>query len=401
MMIKFLNAVLNVTALNPAYGMSYKHVIMIGVALMLMYLAVGRKKEPFLLLPLSFGILLANLPGANLSAYWEADPSNPFNQGPGLFYFLYHGVRPAENASAIYPPLIFLCLGTITDFAPLIASPRTAIIGLAAQFGIFVAFGLALLTKYIPGFAGFTLKEAAAIGIIGGADGPTAIFTANKLAENLLPTIAIAAFSYMGLVPFIQPPIMRMLTTAKERVVVMPEPKQVTQRQKILFPVGIAVIAILLVPQSGVLIGMFALGNLIRESGLLSRYVNSLSNAVLDFLSILLALSIGTSTTADKFLTPQTLLVLLLGLVAFAFGTAGGIIVAKIMYITSGGKVNPLIGNSGVSAMPMAARISQRLGQEYNHQNHLLMHAMGALVAGVFGSAIVAGIFIALLQKPT
>ncbi|MCL2104545.1 MAG: sodium ion-translocating decarboxylase subunit beta [Kiritimatiellaeota bacterium] len=378
--------------------MTWQHVVMMGVGLMFMYLAVGRKKEPFLLLPLSVGILLANIPGANLSAYFDPNDLSLQGAGPGLFSFIYKGVRPLPNASAIYPPLIFLCLGTITDFAPLIASPRTALIGLAAQIGIVVALGLALLTKYIPGFEGFTLKEAAAIGIIGGADGPTAIYTSNRLAPDLLPTIAIAAFSYMGLVPFIQPPIMRMLTTPKERVVVMPEPKHVTQRQKILFPVGIMVVIITLVPQSGVLIGMFAAGNLIRECGMLSRYVNSLSNAVLDFLSILLALSIGSSTTADKFLTPQTLLVLFLGLVAFAFGTVGGVLIAKLMYYITGGKVNPLIGNAGVSAVPMAARISQRLGQEYNHQNHLLMHAMGALVAGVLGSAMVAGIFISLSQ---
>jgi len=364
--------------------MGFKNYIMVAIALGLMYLAVGLKKEPFLLLPLSFGILLANLVGANLSAYDEG----------GLFFYLYKGIRPVMDGSAspIYPPLIFLCIGTITDFSPLIANPRVAFIGLGGQLGIFVAFGLALLV-------GFNLQEAATIGIIGSSDGPTAIYTAAKLSPGLLPAVAIAAFSYMGLVPFIQPPIMRLLTTPKERVIVMPEPKQVTQRQKIFFPIGLTIATMLLVPTAGTLIGMLMLGNLIRECGIVSRYVDTLSNAALNFLTLLLALSIGSSARADTFLTFQTLLIIALGLVAFATGTVGGVLVAKLMCHLTGGKVNPLIGNSGVSAMPMAARISQRLGQEYNHQNHLLMHAMGPIVASTIGSAIIAGIFIKLLSS--
>ena len=395
-----LDTIISITALNPEYGFSYKHIIMLVFALGLMYLAIGKKKEPFLLLPLSFGILLANLPGANLMAY--LDPT----QGPGLLYYIYKGIRPDDMASPIYPPLIFLCIGTITDFRPLIANPRVALIGLGGQLGIFVAFGLYLMAqKYIlplfgPEFAftGFDFKSAACVGIIGSSDGPTSIYTAARLNPDLLSAVAIAAFSYMGLVPFIQPPIMRLLTTAKERVVVMPEPKQVSQRTVILFPIGLTIITLFLVPTAGALIGMLMLGNLIRECGIVSRYVDTFSNAVINTLTLLLALSIGSSATADKFLTPQTIIIIILGLLAFATGTVGGVCVAKILYYTTGGKINPLIGNSGVSAMPMAARISQRLGQEYNHQNHLLMHAMGPIVASTIGSGVIAGIFIKLLQ---
>ena len=392
------DTLISITALNPEYGFCYKHIIMLAFALGLMYLAVGKKKEPFLLLPLSFGILLANLPGANMMAYM--DP----NQGPGLLYYIYKGIRPSDMASPIYPPLIFLCIGTISDFRPLIANPRVALIGLGGQLGIFAAFGLYLLAqKFIlpifgTEFTGFDFKSAACVGIIGSSDGPTSIYTAARLNPDLLSAVAIAAFSYMGLVPFIQPPIMRLLTNAKERVVVMPEPKQVSQRTVILFPIMLTIITLILVPSAGALIGMLMLGNLIRECGIVGRYVDTFSNAVLNTLTLLLALSIGSSATAANFLTPQTILIIILGLIAFATGTVGGVCVAKILYYTTGGKINPLIGNSGVSAMPMAARISQRLGQEYNHQNHLLMHAMGPIVASTIGSGVIAGIFIKLLQ---
>ena len=396
-----LDTIVSVTAWG--YGMSWSHVIMIAVALGLMYLAIGQKKEPFLLLPLAFGILLANMPGANLSAY----ATDPEHQGYGLLYYLYGGIRPARElamATPLYPPLIFLCIGTITDFSPLIASPRTALIGLGGQLGIFVAFGLYLLAQkfLLPllgiAFTGFDFQSAACVGIIGSSDGPTAIYTATRLNPDLLSAVAIAAFSYMGLVPFIQPPIMRLLTTAKERVIVMPEPRQVSQRQRLLFPIGLTIVTLLLVPTAGTLIGMLMLGNLIRECGIVNRYVDTLGNAVMNTLTLFLALSIGSSATAEKFLTVQTLLILVLGLVAFASGTVGGVCVAKLLCHITGGKVNPLIGNSGVSAMPMAARISQRLGQEYNHQNHLLMHAMGPIVSSTIGSAIIAGIFISLLS---
>ena len=390
-----LDTLISITALNPEYGFCYKHIIMLAFALGLMYLAVGKKKEPFLLLPLSFGILLANLPGAGLSAYDDG----------GLLQYVYKGIRPSPTASPIYPPLIFLCIGTISDFRPLIANPRVALIGLGGQLGIFAAFGLYLLAqKFIlpifgTEFSGFDFKSAACVGIIGSSDGPTSIYTAARLNPDLLSAVAIAAFSYMGLVPFIQPPIMRLLTTAKERVVVMPEPKQVSQRTVILFPIVLTIITLILVPSAGALIGMLMLGNLIRECGIVGRYVDTFSNAVLNTLTLLLALSIGSSATANNFLTPQTILIIILGLIAFATGTVGGVCVAKILYYTTGGKINPLIGNSGVSAMPMAARISQRLGQEYNHQNHLLMHAMGPIVASTIGSGVIAGIFIKLLQQ--
>jgi len=357
--------------------------IMIVLALALAYLAIAKKYEPLLLLPLSFGILIANIPIAGLSAYDEGN----------LMYFLYQGIR-----RVVYPPMIFLCIGAMTDFGPLIASPKSALIGLGGQLGIFVAFGAALfLGKIIPGFEGFDFYEAASIGIIGSSDGPTSIFTASRLAPDLLPTIAIAAFSYMALVPFIQPPIMKLLTTSKERVIVMPEPKKVTQKQKIIFPIAMTIITLLLVPAAGALIGMLMLGNLIRESGVTERYVRSLSNDVLNVLTLLAGLSIGSSATADRFLTAKTLMIIFLGLLAFTFGTVGGILIAKLLCKITGGKVNPLIGNSGVSAMPMAARISQRVGQEYNPQNHLLMHAMGPIVSSTIGSAIIAGIFIAWL----
>ncbi|MCL2496637.1 MAG: sodium ion-translocating decarboxylase subunit beta [Clostridiales bacterium] len=360
--------------------------IMIVISLALTYLAIVKKYEPLLLLPLAFGMLIANIPVAGLSAYDEG----------GLMHFLYQGI-----IRVIYPPMVFLCIGTMTDFGPLISSPRSALIGLGGQLGIFVALGLSLflgniLSPIIPGFNGFSLKEAAAIAIIGSSDGPTSIFSAGILAPDLLPTIAIAAFSYMALVPFIQPPIMRALTTEKERLAVMPEPKRVSQKQKIIFPLATTIITLLLVPTAGALIGMLMLGNLLRESGVTERYLRTLQNDLLNVLTLLVAVSIGASATAERFLTPQTLLIVCLGLLAFSFGTIGGVLIAKLLYRVTGGKVNPLIGNSGVSAMPMAARISQKLGQEYNPQNHLLMHAMGPIVSSTVGSAIIAGIFINL-----
>jgi len=409
-----LDTILSVTALNPAYGMTPQHVIMIAIALGLMYLAIGQKKEPMLLMPLAFGILLANMPGANLSAYlpmnFAVDPPVPdATQGPGLLHYIYKGIRPPaplNNAIPIYPPLIFLCLGAMSDFSPLIANWRVALIGLGGQLGIFVAFGLYLLAqKFILPLFGvefsgmFNYKEAACVGIIGSSDGPTAIYVAAKLGPHMLGAVAIAAFSYMGLVPFIQPPIIKLLVRSqKERTCVMPQPKQVSQRTKILFPICLTVITLLLVPTAGTLIGMLMLGNLIRECGLLNRYVDTFSNAVMNTLTLFLALSIGSSATAEYFLKPETLVILILGLVAFMSGTVGGVMMAKLLYYTTGGKISPLIGNAGVSAMPMAARISQRIGQEYNPQNHLLMHAMGPIVASTIGSAIVAGIFISLLK---
>ena len=344
--------------------------VMLLLGTFFLYLSIIKKFEPLLLLPLAFGIILANLPIVGLSAYYfnpngfmeltgQALPPDQLCSVcalaeckhtamgflPGLMNFLYTGIR-----LVIYPPLIFLCIGTMTDFGPLIASPRSALIGLGGQLGIFIAMGVSFwvakaIAPYIPGFEAFTLKEAAAIGIIGSSDGPTSIFTATRLAPNLLPPIAIAAFSYMALVPFIQPPIMRMLTTQKERVIVMAEPKRVTQKQKVLFPIILGLIVLLLVPAAGALVAMLCLGNLIRESGVADRYVRAFQNDFLTILTFLVALSIGSSATAERFLTAQTLLILASGLLAFAFGTVGGVLVAKLLCFLTKGKVNPLIGN--------------------------------------------------------
>ncbi|MCL2798497.1 MAG: sodium ion-translocating decarboxylase subunit beta [Firmicutes bacterium] len=390
-----------------------KTVIMIAIALGLMFLAIVKKFEPLLLLPLAFGILIANMPGVGLSAYdWydqygglhseklaEAQAINPeIEVGRlGLMSFLYQGIL-----WVIFPPLVFLCIGTMTDFGPLISRPTNALIGIGGQLGIFVAFGLSLflfyifgtVTGWIPEFADYDLKEAAVIGIVGSSDGPTSVFTATQLNKDLLASVAIAAFSYMALVPFIQPPIMKAMTTKKERMVEMPTPKPVSKRVKVIFPIALTIITLLLVPYAGLLIGMLMLGNLIRESGVAERYVKTLSTHLLNLLTLLVGLSIGTSATAEFFLRPVTLVIIGCGLLAFIFGTVGGVGMAKILCAVTKGKVNPLIGNSGVSAMPMAARISQKMGQKYNPQNHLLMHAMGPIVASTIGSAIIAGLFI-------
>ena len=365
----------------------WKYIVMMCVGLFLMYLAIHKKVEPLLLLPLSFGILIANLPMAGLSAYDDGC----------LMNIIYTGIR-----RVLYPPLIFLCLGAMTDFAPLIANPRIAIIGIGGQLGIFVAL---VLSYYASRWIGvdiidpFTWKQAASTGIIGSSDGPTSVLTASILAPEMLAAIAIAAFSYMALVPFIQAPLMRLMTTNKERVIVMPHPKEVTRRQKILFPIGLTIVTLLLVPAASPLISMLMLGNIIRESGVVERYVKALTHDLLSILTMLVALSIGSSAKAEYFLTPTTLLIITCGLLAFIFGTIGGLASAKILCVATGGKINPLIGNSGVSAMPMAARISQKLGQQYNPQNFLLMHAMGPIVASTIGSAVVAGILLTLFNK--
>jgi len=385
---KFINGI-------ALFHMDLPQTAMLLLSLLLMYLAIKKKYEPLLLLPIAFGMMIANLPmppGMGIPGFSAHDEG-------GLLYYLYQGIK-----MGIYPPMIFLCLGAMTDFGPLIARPSSALIGIGGQLGIFTAFGLALLLGralggVIPGFDGFTIGEAAAIGIIGSSDGPTSIFTAKTLAEPLLPTIAIAAYSYMALVPIIQPPIMRLLTTPKERVIVMPEPRRVTQRQKIIFPIALTVVCILLVPAAGALIAMLMLGNLIKESGVVDRYIHTLQDALLNILTILIGISIGATATAERILNPKTLVIICLGLLAFAFGTVGGVLVAKLLCKISGGKVNPLIGNAGVSAMPMAARVSQKVGQEYNPHNHLIMHAMGPIVSSTIGSALVAGIFIALFGK--
>lgn len=367
-------------------SLTLSQIIMIILGLALAYMAVERKYEPLLLLPLAFGMIISNIPIAGLSSYDEG----------GLIYCLYKGIE-----LGIYPPMIFICIGAMTDFSPLMSSPKTALIGLGGQLGIFAAMfgalGLGYVISYfIPGFENFTMQEAAAIGVIGSSDGPTSIYITKQLASHLLPTITIAAYSYMALVPLIQPPIMRALTTKKERMIVMPIPKKVSRRKKILFPIVITLLVLIFVPSAATLIAMLMLGNLIRESGVTERLSRMLQGDLLNLLTLLIGLSIGGSATADRVLNIKTLLIIILGLFAFIMGTAGGIIVAKILCKLTGGKVNPLIGNAGVSAMPMAARISQKLGQEYNPSNHLLMHAMGPIVASTIGSAIIAGIFISM-----
>ena len=358
----------------------WKTLCMLAIALLLIYLAIVKEFEPLLLLPIAFGMLLANLPLAGLTTL---DPGE--GETGGLIYYLYQGVK-----KGIYPPLIFLGIGAMTDFGPLIANPKSLLLGAAAQLGIFATFiGARLL--------GFTAPEAGAIGIIGGADGPTAIFTASKLAEDLLPAIAVAAYSYMALVPFIQPPIMKLLTTKKERSVVMQQLRPVSKKEKIIFPIAVTLLVSLLLPSAATLVGMLMLGNLIKECGVCDRLCKTAQNELMNIVTIFLGISVGATATAENFLALGILKIVALGIVAFSIGTAGGVLFGKLMYVFTKGKVNPLIGAAGVSAVPMAARVAQKVGREANPDNYLLMHAMGPNVAGVIGSAIAAGIMISML----
>lgn len=361
-------------------------IIMMLVSFILLYLAIVKKFEPLLLLPIAFGMLLTNLPGTGLMDAPIYDPNDPHKvvQTGGLLYYLYQGVK-----LGIYPPLIFLGVGAMTDFGPLIANPKTLLLGAAAQFGIFTTFIGAILL-------GFNPQEAASIGIIGGADGPTAIFLTSKLAPHLLGAIAIAAYSYMALVPIIQPPIMKALTTKKERQVIMEQLRPVSKTEKIIFPIMVTVICILLLPSAGPLIGMLMLGNLMRESGVADRLVDTAQNALMNIVTIFLGTTVGATATAQNFLSPDTIKIIIMGLVAFSIGSAAGVLLGKVMYVLSGGKVNPLIGSAGVSAVPMAARVSQVVGQKENPRNFLLMHAMGPNVAGVIGSAVAAGALLSM-----
>jgi sodium ion-translocating decarboxylase beta subunit len=360
--------------------MTWQQIVMLCIAGILIYLAIVKKYEPLLLLPIAFGVLLANLPMANLMVPPSADHSEP----GGLLYYLYQGVK-----LGIYPSLIFLGIGAMTDFGPLIARPSSLFLGAAAQMGIYVAFIIAILL-------GFDALEAAAIAIIGGADGPTAIFLASKLAPELLPAIAIAAYSYMALIPMIQPPIMRFLTTEKERKVEMTQLREVSKLERIVFPVIVTIVVCLLLPSVAPLIGMLMLGNLFRESGVVERLSDTAQNALINIVTIFLATTVGATAVAETFLSPATLKIVALGLLAFMFSTVGGVLLGKLMYFVSGGKVNPLIGSAGVSAVPMAARVSHLEGQKANPANYLLMHAMGPNVAGVIGSAVAAGFFLSL-----
>ncbi len=361
------------------YNLQVADIIMIVVACILLYLGIAKKYEPLLLVPISFGILIVNLPLGGLML-----PETGQDVG-GLLYYLSLGLE-----LGIYPPLIFLGVGAMTDFGPLIANPITILLGAAAQFGIFLTFIGATLF-------GFTPQEAGAIGIIGGADGPTAIFLASRLAPELLGSIAIAAYSYMALVPIIQPPIMRLLTTKKERLVVMEQLRPVSRLEKILFPIVVIILTGLLLPAALPLLGMLMFGNLLRESGVTERLSKGAQNELNNIIVIFLGLTVGAKATAVYFLTPDTLKIIGLGLVAFAFGTATGVLMGKLLYALTGGKINPLIGSAGVSAVPMAARVSQSVGKDENPNNYLLMHAMGPNVAGVIGSAVAAGILLSIL----
>ena len=408
--------------------------IMILVGLLLIYLAINKKFEPLLLLPIGFGALLTNIPeiglsmspiekliyannpseistviselsitGLNLSEFLKNASfselqllniaAQNLGYSPGILYIFYE----TAIGSGIAPLLIFMGVGAMTDFGPLLANPKTLILGAAAQFGIFATVMGALLLDYY-GLIEFTLKQAAATGIIGGADGPTAIYVSSILAPELLGPIAVAAYSYMALVPLIQPPIMKALTTEKERTISMIQLRNVTQKEKIVFPIMLFLLVGLLLPSAAPLLGMLCLGNLMKESLVVDRLSDVAQNSLINIVTIFLGLSVGSKLAADKFLSPETLGILILGMVAFAIGTAAGVIVAKLINVFSKTKINPLIGAAGVSAVPMAARVVNKVGLEYNSQNHLLMHAMGPNIAGVIGSAVAAGVMIKFLS---
>lgn len=353
----------------------WRQVIMIAIACLLLYMGIGKKFEPLLLVPIAFGMLLANLPLTGLL-------NEPSGSSVGFMWVLYQGVQ-----YAIYPSIIFMGIGAMTDFGPLLANPMSLLLGAAAQLGIFTAFLMALVL-------GFTPAEAAAIGVIGGADGPTAILTASKLANRLMPAIAIAAYSYMALIPMIQPPVMKLLTSKEARKVKMSQLRVVSKTEKIIFPIAVTIFVILLIPDTAPLIGMLMLGNLFRECGVTERLSDTAQNALINIVTIPLGLSVGFKATYDSFLTVETLSIIALGLTAFLLSTAGGLIFGNVMYVLTKGKVNPLIGSAGVSAVPMAARVAQTVGQKENPSNFLLMHAMGPNVAGVIGSAVAAGFMI-------
>ena len=362
------------------YNLTIQNVIMLIIACVFLYLGIKRGYEPYLMVPIAFGMLLVNLPLAGLM-------DAPTENGPGgLLYYLYQGTN-----LGIYPPLIFLCLGASTDFGPLLANPKTILLGGAAQFGIFVAFFLSVMW-------GMTPQEAASVGIIGGADGPTALFLTTRLAPHLLPAIALAAYSYMALVPIIQPPIIRALTTKKERLVKMTENRKVSETEKILFPIIVTIFVSLLVPSATPLVGCLMLGNIIKEIKVVPNITKVLQNAMMYGVTIILGLTVGAKATGELFLSVSTLKITLLGLIAFAAGTAAGVLMGKLMYKLSGGKINPMIGAAGVSAVPMAARVVQKEGQREDPSNYLLMHAMGPNVAGVIGSAIAAGVLLAFFS---
>ena len=379
-------------------GENWKYLIMIAIACLLLYLAIVKKFEPLLLLPIAFGMLLTNLPGAEMyhSELWDAfiDPANPAYHSygtilanGGLLDILYIGVK-----AGVYPCLIFIGIGAMTDFGPLISNPKSLLLGAAAQLGIFITFIVAALI-------GFTPAQAGSIGIIGGADGPTAIFVTSRLAPELLGPIAVAAYSYMALVPVIQPPIMKALTTKKERQIVMKPLREASRTEKVIFPIVVTIFVALLVPSAAPLVGCLMLGNLLNISGVTERLSKTAQNEMINIVTIFLGVSVGATATATTFIAWDTIKIILMGVAAFGCGTAGGVLLAKFMNLFLKNKINPLIGSAGVSAVPMAARVSQTVGQKENPKNFLLMHAMGPNVAGVIGSAIAAGVLIALFSR--
>lgn len=382
-----------------AHG-EWQNYVMLLISFVLFYLAVVKQFEPLLLLPIAFGMFIVNIPGAQAVLYgtdhglsdqemWAkyqeaANAGATYTANYGLFHYLEIGV-----SKVIFPPIIFLGIGAMTDFGPLIANPKSLLIGAAAQLGVFLTFVGAVAL-------GFTGAQAAAIGIIGGADGPMAIYVTQKLAPNLLSAIAIAAYSYMALIPVIQPPIMKLLTTKKERMIKMDQLRPVSKREKIIFPIAVTLIVGLILPDALPLLGMLMLGNLFKESLVTERLAKTASNELCNIITIFLGLIVGTKAIGETFLAWNTIKIIVLGLIAFCFGTVGGLLMAKLLNALSGGKINPLIGSAGVSAVPMAARVSQKVGQEYDPNNYLLMHAMGPNVAGVIGSAVAAGVFLAI-----
>ena len=400
----FLDAIYGIFTSSGLVSLNWQNYIMIAVSIFLLYLAIKKQYEPLLLLPIAFGMLLVNLYPEIMAApevtlvpmTGENDPAaaghviqhigdawyyeNP--QYGGLLYYLYQGVK-----LGIYPPLIFLGIGCMTDFGPLISNPKSLILGAAAQIGIFVTFTGAI-------FLGFSESQSGAIAIIGGADGPTAIYVTTKLAPEMLGSIAIAAYSYMALVPIIQPPIMKALTTKKERSVVMEQLRPVSKLEKIIFPIIVVILISIFLPDAAPLVGMLMLGNLFKESGVVDRIAKAAQNELMNIITIFLGVTVGATAKGSTFLTFDTIKIIVLGLIAFSMGTAFGLLFGKIMYKLTGGKVNPLIGSAGVSAVPMAARVSQRVGQQENPGNFLLMHAMGPNVAGVIGSAVAAGVLL-------
>ena len=374
----------------PSSGFDWQSIVMILIAVLLLYLAIFKEAEPYLLIPMGIGMLLSNLP---FTGIMDVDPNSASGYS-GLLGVLYLGVK-----YEIYPCLIFMGIGATTDFGPLISNPKTLILGAAAQIGIFLTFLLAILVPFpsASGWVHFTPQQAASIGIIGGADGPTAILTTTKLAPELLANIAIAAYSYMALVPFIQPPIIRALTTKKERLIRMDDLKPVSKVKKIIFPILVTLVTVLLVPSCAPLIGCFMFGNLVKECGVVKKLTETISNSLLYIITILLGLCVGATAKGSTFLTVQTLWIFMLGIIAFISATAGGVLIGKLMCKLTHGKINPMIGAAGVSAVPMAARVVQKEAQREDPSNFLLMQAMGPNVAGVIGSAVAAGLLIQLL----